>query len=116
MVYVVNQVIYCVSMALLAIVRAPWAAFLFSATAGMEYSTLFTLPFILVANYHSTDTVRRDWFPGLIHSEQSDIVCLEGIYLFLFVSNCHSEIVIVNFVERESILYSKKSKHSHCKE
>ncbi|XP_072163593.1 membrane-associated transporter protein-like [Diadema setosum] len=55
-VYVGNQVIYCVSMALLAAIRTPWAAFLFSATAGIEYSTLFTLPFILLANYHSTDT------------------------------------------------------------
>nr|XP_054767303.1 membrane-associated transporter protein-like [Lytechinus pictus] len=43
-------------MALMAAIRTPWAAFLFSATAGIEYSTLFTLPFILLANYHSTDT------------------------------------------------------------
>ncbi|XP_022095831.1 membrane-associated transporter protein-like [Acanthaster planci] len=54
-VYICNHLIYSISMVILANVRTVWAAFLFSACAGIQYSTLFTLPFVIVAHYHSSN-------------------------------------------------------------
>ena len=34
-----------------------WGVLVFSLTAGVMYSTLFTMPYLLVAHYHETDTV-----------------------------------------------------------
>ncbi|XP_038075699.1 membrane-associated transporter protein-like [Patiria miniata] len=53
-VYIGNHLIYSISMVILANVRTVWAAFLFSACAGIQYSTLFTLPFVILAHYHSS--------------------------------------------------------------
>ncbi|KAJ8044154.1 Membrane-associated transporter protein [Holothuria leucospilota] len=58
-IYVCNHLVYSVCMACLALIRTKWAIFVFSASAGVQYSTLFTLPFILLARYHSTDTFSK---------------------------------------------------------
>ena len=57
-VYIVGQLVYTVGMILLGLWRSKVAVFLFSPTAGVMYSTLFTMPYLLVAHYHSNDTVR----------------------------------------------------------
>lgn len=44
-------------MALMALTRAKLSVLLFSWTAGVMYSTLFTMPYLLVANYHNLSTV-----------------------------------------------------------
>ncbi|KAI8434019.1 hypothetical protein MSG28_012170 [Choristoneura fumiferana] len=41
-------------MFLLCVIRARAAVLLFSWTAGVMYSTLFTMPYLLVAHYHAT--------------------------------------------------------------
>ncbi|XP_050669782.1 proton-associated sugar transporter A isoform X2 [Leptidea sinapis] len=53
-VYVGGLCTYSCGMMLLCILRAPAAVLLFSWTAGVMYSTLFTMPYLLVAHYHAT--------------------------------------------------------------
>lgn len=44
-------------MTLMALTRAKASVIIFSWTAGVMYSTLFTMPYLLVAHYHSVGTV-----------------------------------------------------------
>ncbi|XP_026322012.1 proton-associated sugar transporter A [Hyposmocoma kahamanoa] len=53
-VYVGGLCTYSCGMFLLCIIRARAAVLLFSWTAGVMYSTLFTMPYLLVAHYHAT--------------------------------------------------------------
>lgn len=56
-VYVCGQLVYCVGMIFMALSRSKWGVLLFSWSAGVMYSTLFTMPYLLVAHYHETDKV-----------------------------------------------------------
>ncbi|KAH8366979.1 hypothetical protein KR200_007206 [Drosophila serrata] len=56
-VYVGGLGFYCVGMALMALSRSKISVLIFSWTAGVMYSTLFTMPFLLVAHYHNMSTV-----------------------------------------------------------
>ncbi|XP_014370922.2 proton-associated sugar transporter A [Papilio machaon] len=53
-VYVGGLCTYSCGMMLLSLLRARAAVILFSWTAGVMYSTLFTMPYLLVAHYHAT--------------------------------------------------------------
>ncbi|KAI8424149.1 hypothetical protein MSG28_002743 [Choristoneura fumiferana] len=53
-VYVGGLCTYSCGMFLLCVIRARAAVLLFSWTAGVMYSTLFTMPYLLVAHYHAT--------------------------------------------------------------
>ncbi|CAF4815374.1 unnamed protein product [Pieris macdunnoughi] len=53
-VYVGGLCTYSCGMMLLCILRTQTAVLLFSWTAGIMYSTLFTMPYLLVAHYHAT--------------------------------------------------------------
>ena len=57
-------------MVCLALTRTKWAVLIFSWTAGVMYSTLFTMPYLLVAHYHETDTIHCEdtWFLRQIRS------------------------------------------------
>ncbi|XP_071444892.1 proton-associated sugar transporter A [Hetaerina americana] len=55
-VYVGGQLVYCGGMVMMAIFRHPAAVLLFSWSAGVMYSTLFTMPYLLVAHYHASGT------------------------------------------------------------
>lgn len=44
-------------MILMAVTRSPVGVIIFSWTAGVMYSTLFTMPYLLVANYHASQVV-----------------------------------------------------------
>ncbi|XP_044312890.1 proton-associated sugar transporter A-like [Drosophila rhopaloa] len=56
-VYVGGLLFYCIGMALMALTRAKLSVLVFSWTAGIMYSTLFTMPYLLVAHYHNVSTV-----------------------------------------------------------
>ncbi len=56
-IYRFSQISYSVGMLILALTRNKIVATLASFTAGMIYSSLFTIPFILLANYHSCENV-----------------------------------------------------------
>jgi solute carrier family 45 protein 1/2/4 len=58
-VYILGQLTYAASMIILAVTKHKVSAVLISTGAGIMYSTLFTIPYILVANYHTHEAVRR---------------------------------------------------------
>lgn len=62
-VYVWGQLAYTAGVALIALCRTRVAVLLLSPTAGLMYATQFTMPFILVAHYHSSHMMERsaDW-------------------------------------------------------
>lgn len=41
----------------MALTKHPVGVILFSWTAGVMYSTLFTMPYLLIAHYHASSTV-----------------------------------------------------------
>lgn len=55
--YVGGLLFYCIGMTLMALTRARTSVIVFSWAAGVMYSTLFTMPYLLVSHYHSTGTV-----------------------------------------------------------
>lgn len=52
-VYVCGQLAYSAGMVVMAIFRHPAIVILMSPSAGIMYATLFTMPYLLVANYHT---------------------------------------------------------------
>ncbi|GFU08344.1 membrane-associated transporter protein [Nephila pilipes] len=54
--YIGGQMAYSIGMVIMAITRHKIAVILLSPTAGIMYSTLFTMPYLLIAHYHSTNT------------------------------------------------------------
>ncbi|XP_037828373.1 proton-associated sugar transporter A [Lucilia sericata] len=59
-VYVGGLLFYCTGMCLMALTRAKASVIIFSWAAGVMYSTLFTMPYLLVAHYHSMGTFELD--------------------------------------------------------
>ncbi|KAL7637240.1 UNVERIFIED_CONTAM: hypothetical protein RMT77_011952 [Armadillidium vulgare] len=55
-VYVCGQLVYSLGMIFMATLRHKTAVILFSCSAGIMYSTLFTMPYLLVAHYHASGT------------------------------------------------------------
>lgn len=56
-VYIGGLLFYCTGMALMALTKNRVGVIVFSWAAGVMYSTLFTLPYLLVAHYHAQGTV-----------------------------------------------------------
>ncbi|XP_058826213.1 proton-associated sugar transporter A [Topomyia yanbarensis] len=52
-VYVGGLLFYCTGMTLMALTKNRVGVIMFSWTAGVMYSTLFTMPYLLIAHYHS---------------------------------------------------------------
>lgn len=63
-VYIGGQLVYSVGMIIMAAARHPVAVILLSPTAGVMYSTLFTMPYLLIAHYHCMQTFRDDTTGG----------------------------------------------------
>lgn len=60
-VYVCGQLVYSLGMVFMALTQSKWGVLLFSWAAGVMYSTLFTMPYLLVAHYHEhNEEVRPD--------------------------------------------------------
>ncbi|KAL1132241.1 hypothetical protein AAG570_010198 [Ranatra chinensis] len=59
-VYVGGLLFYSSGMLLMALCKSKFAVIVFSWTAGVMYSTLFTMPYLLVANYHAANTTKTD--------------------------------------------------------
>ncbi|KNC21105.1 hypothetical protein FF38_04337 [Lucilia cuprina] len=57
-VYIAGIVYYGVGMLILGLWPTKWGVLVFSTSAGILYGTLFTMPYILVANYHAKDCFR----------------------------------------------------------
>ena len=67
--YVVSQLVYTVGAAAMALSRHRIAVVLLSVCPGVMYATLFTMPYLLVAHYHSTNMVRQHYvlYPYINH-------------------------------------------------
>ncbi|KDR22503.1 proton-associated sugar transporter A [Zootermopsis nevadensis] len=57
-VYISGLLLDSVGMLMLAVTRHRYAVIVFSASAGVMYSTLFTMPYLLVAHYHASGTFK----------------------------------------------------------
>lgn len=55
-VYIYGLLFYSIGMFLMALMQHPIGVIVFSWTAGVMYSTLFTMPYLLVAHYHASST------------------------------------------------------------
>lgn len=55
--YVGGLLFYSLGMFMMALSQHPVGVILFSWTAGVMYSTLFTMPYLLIAHYHACGTV-----------------------------------------------------------
>ncbi|KAK0172880.1 hypothetical protein PV328_006146 [Microctonus aethiopoides] len=55
-VYVCGLLFYSTGMLLMALTKHPVGVIIFSWTAGVMYSTLFTMPYLLIAHYHASST------------------------------------------------------------
>lgn len=56
-VYIGGLLFYSTGMCLMALTKAKSSVIIFSWAAGVMYSTLFTMPYLLIAHYHSEGTV-----------------------------------------------------------
>lgn len=92
-VYVLGQLTYTVGVLLIAVCRTKAAVLILSATYGVMYATLFTLPFILVAHYHSTNLVSRMRFHYLLrniprnHLKKAHLGCVQNVSKGLMIHN-----------------------------
>uniref|UniRef100_T1H4G2 Uncharacterized protein n=1 Tax=Megaselia scalaris TaxID=36166 RepID=T1H4G2_MEGSC len=59
-VYIGGLLFYSCGMTLMALTRARSSVIVFSWAAGVMYSTLFTMPYLLVAHYHSSGVFELD--------------------------------------------------------
>lgn len=66
-VFVGGILIYGIGMGLLGAYPTKWGVLVFSTTAGIVYSTIFTVPYLLVANYHGKGSVSS---PAFYSNEQ----------------------------------------------
>ncbi|XP_076681170.1 loss of visual transmission isoform X2 [Andrena cerasifolii] len=55
-VYICGLLFYSLGMMMMALTKHPVGVIVFSWTAGVMYSTLFTMPYLLVAHYHASST------------------------------------------------------------
>ncbi|EDW80129.1 uncharacterized protein Dwil_GK24322 [Drosophila willistoni] len=57
-VYISGMIYYGIGMLILGLWPTKWGVLVFSTSAGILYGTIFTVPFILVANYHAKNCFR----------------------------------------------------------
>ena len=75
-----GQLVYTIGAIVLASCREPAVVLLLSPTAGIMYATLFTMPYLLVAKYHSEGRVCKYYTSTLSY------VLLYARYLMFLVS------------------------------
>ena len=78
-VYICSQLVYTAGALAMAISRDRASVLLLSPTAGVMYATLFTMPYFLVAHYHSTNLVSS------ILSNPRLITCSSGDFIRFFL-------------------------------
>lgn len=87
-VYVGGLLFYSTGMFLMAITRHKFSVIFFSWAAGVMYSTMFTMPYLLIAHYHSTNTVTQfTLFPNPL--ADSDVYYFGDEFVFCFQNKHH---------------------------
>lgn len=81
-------------MLLMALTKHPAGVIIFSWTAGVMYSTLFTMPYLLVAHYHASSTFTLTTegeavSSGFVRGLGTDIAIISSmVFLAQFVLSC----------------------------
>lgn len=79
--YVGGLLFYSVGMTLMALTRARMSVIIFSWSAGVMYSTLFTMPYLLVAHYHANATVTEKLIYFLLEVAITDLFAYVSLYI-----------------------------------
>lgn len=102
-VYICGLLFYSIGMMLMAIVKHPAGVIIFSWTAGVMYSTLFTMPYLLVAHYHASSTFEVTFEgeaiqSGTVRGLGTDIAIVSSMVFLaqFFLSCCLGTIVSVS--------------------
>ncbi|GAB6027731.1 hypothetical protein CHUAL_001967 [Chamberlinius hualienensis] len=111
LVYIGGHLVYSVGMLLMAILRHQLAVLLLSCASGVMYATLFTMPYLLVAHYHSTNAFEEN---GLKRGLGTDVAVVNSmIFLAQFaLSSCVGS--IVHFVGSTTAILCGASIFSVC--
>ncbi|CAF1123136.1 unnamed protein product [Adineta steineri] len=75
-VYIGSQLIYAIGMLLMGYVKHRIGVIVLSAVAGILYSTLFTIPYLLIAKYHTLNTFGRD---GQVRGIGTDVAVISSM-------------------------------------
>ncbi|XP_054015604.1 proton-associated sugar transporter A [Hylaeus anthracinus] len=93
-VYICGLLFYSTGMMMMALTKHPVGVIIFSWTAGVMYSTLFTMPYLLVAHYHASSTFEVTAEGEAIQSEGvrglgTDVAIVSSmVFLAQFLLSC----------------------------
>ncbi|XP_032688047.1 proton-associated sugar transporter A [Odontomachus brunneus] len=93
-VYIYGLLFYSAGMLLMALMKHPVGVIVFSWTAGVMYSTLFTMPYLLVAHYHASSTfalaTKEDTVTGgFVRGLGTDVAIVSSmVFLAQFLLSC----------------------------
>ncbi|CAF0854071.1 unnamed protein product [Adineta ricciae] len=78
-VYIGSQLIYATGMLLMGYLRHRIAVIVLSAVSGMLYSTLFTIPFLLISKYYTSNTYGQTNFDRQIRGIGTDVAIVSSM-------------------------------------
>ncbi|XP_033214464.1 proton-associated sugar transporter A isoform X2 [Belonocnema kinseyi] len=78
-VYICGLLFYSTGMMFMALTKHPVGVIVFSWAAGVMYSTLFTMPYLLVAHYHASSTRSFQNYDTLREGPFTDFVTICGV-------------------------------------
>lgn len=93
-VYICGLLFYSTGMMLMALTKHPVGVIVFSWAAGVMYSTLFTMPYLLIAHYHASSTFAVNAEGEAIQSGEvrglgTDIAIVSSmVFLAQFILSC----------------------------
>ncbi|XP_043479352.1 proton-associated sugar transporter A [Leptopilina heterotoma] len=93
-VYICGLLFYSVGMMLMALTKHPVGVIVFSWAAGVMYSTLFTMPYLLIAHYHASSTFAVNAEGEAIQSGEvrglgTDVAIVSSmVFLAQFILSC----------------------------
>ena len=75
-VYIGSQLVYAVGMLLMGLVRHRVGVIVLSAAAGILYSTLFTIPYLLISKYHTSPELHSE---GQVRGIGTDVAVVSSM-------------------------------------
>ncbi|XP_060066019.1 proton-associated sugar transporter A-like [Ylistrum balloti] len=85
-VYIGGQLVYTFGMIIMAITRHRIAAVLLSPSAGIMYATLFTMPYLLLANYHTNGQFSTNPVDKTVRGLGTDVAVVSSmVFLAQFI-------------------------------
>ncbi|XP_033730466.1 proton-associated sugar transporter A-like [Pecten maximus] len=85
-IYIGGQLVYTCGMIIMAITRHRIAAVLLSPSAGIMYATLFTMPYLLLANYHTNSQFSTNSMDKTVRGLGTDVAVVSSmVFLAQFI-------------------------------